>query len=315
MVRTRSRFFKLLFVPTALLAAAALLAADGKHQKFLSQKQEIFVLAGERVRSAHYDFQRTLKMGEDRLRELHENYKVSGSTPPTALDQDVMDLRTATQQVRLRRARGRVVPENPEAAGLVKRYWEEYKSGYEGLQKDILVHRRVGTPESQVYWDIVKRYDDLRSQTEKNLIYNTPPGRASLDEVVQKDRWQILKAVESPNVKTRNKVIGVVAPEEHPRQVNVDVAPFYHSQGYLPTISPDRIGAYSIPKGHRSVTQREAGLKIILRVSKGKGVAYIGSSEKELNYGYLLIPPDTAYYIENVGDDNLDIEYIVLSSS
>lgn len=298
-----------------LLASGAAAAPVDKKQSFLNEKQEIIVLSLERTRSAHFDYQRTLKMGEDRLRKQHEAFKVAGSTPPTALDADVQELRMETQKLRLRRARGRDVVGNPDVEKLIDRYWDDYLVGLEKLQNDVLVHKRVGTPEGQLYWDVMKRYAELRARTEEKLIYNTPPGQSSLDEILVKNEWKLLKNVERGGVKTRNPVKCVVAPDEHPRQINVDAAPFFHSQGMLPTASPLGTGAFFIPAGCRTVTKRESGVKLVLRVSKGKGVVYVGSSEKELSYGYFPIPPDSGYYIENVAAEPLDIEYVVLNAN
>lgn len=304
-----------LFAALSLLAATAAALPAERHSSFVNEKQEIIDLALERTRSAHFDYQRTLKMGEDRLRKLHEAFKVSGSTPPTALDDDVQELRMETQKLRLRRARGRDVAGNPEVEKLIDRYWDEYLVGFEKLQNDVLVHKRVGTPESQLYWDVMKRYAELRARTEEKLIYNTPSGQSSLDEVLVKNEWKLLKNVERGGAKTRNPVKCVVAPDEHPRQILVDAAPFFQSQGMLPTASPLGTGAFFIPPGCRTVTKRESGVKLVLRVSKGKGVVYVGSSEKELSYGYFPIPPDSGYYIENIGPEPLDIEYVVLSAN
>jgi hypothetical protein len=204
---------------------------------------------------------------------------------------------------------------NPDASRLIDKHWDDYLVGFEKLQNDVLVHKRVGTPESQLYWDVMKRYAELRAATEEKLINNTPPGQSSLQEILQKNEWKLLKAVESAGVKTKKAPKCVTAPDEHPRQVNVDAAPFFHSQGMLPTQSPLGSGAFFIPAGCRTVTKRESGVKLVLRISKGKGVAYVGSSEKELSYGYMAIPPDSGYYLENTGDDSLDIEYVVLPAN
>jgi hypothetical protein len=64
--------------------------------------------------------------------------------------------------------------------------------------------------------------------------------------------------------------------------------------------------------GCRTVTLREGGARLILRVHRGKGVAYLGSTKVILAYAYVIIPPDTAYYFENTGDRPLEIDYITL---
>ena len=92
-------------------------ASSAGEETFLSQKEEIRTLALERTRTAHFDYQRTLKMVEHRLRRLHENYMVAGSTPPTKLDEDVKKIQNGIQRLRLRRARGRQFPPEPAVEG------------------------------------------------------------------------------------------------------------------------------------------------------------------------------------------------------
>lgn len=298
---------------TLLFLGGAGWAAPEKDKSFLAEKAEIQRLVVAKVRAAHVDYQRAVKMGESRLRTLHENYKLAKSTPPTSLDGDIQELRNAVQPVRLRRSRGRAVPADPEAERLIETYTREYEEAYETLRQEVPVQRAAGKPDSQIYWDVLHRYDALRARAEEKLVFNAPPGRRSLDEVLQKDEWTLLKDVEDPrSIKTRGAVSCVVAPEEHPRRVNVDIAPFYHSQGLLPAVSPARVGAFEVPVGCRTVTKRESGLKLIVRVSRGRGVAHVGSAENELVYGYLLIPPDAAYYFENTGREPLDLDYVAI---
>ncbi len=288
-------------------------AAPASQDKvFLAKKQEILLLAMERTRAAHHDYQRTLKTGENRIRDLHENYKLAGSTPPTALDGDVQELSMATQKVRLRRSRGRDVPPDPAAQRLIELYWEEYKREYEALAREVPLQREAGVSDGQLYWTVMKKFADLRARTQQKLVHNAPPGQFSLDEALLKNEWGLLKSLERLPVRTRGRVACVVAPGEHAREVNVDIAPFYHSQGLLPTQSPQAVGAFTVPAGCRTVTQRESGRKVIFRVSRGKGVAYIGSADKEISYGYLLVPPDVPYYIENVTESPLDLEFVAL---
>jgi mannose-6-phosphate isomerase-like protein (cupin superfamily) len=293
-------------------AAAGLHAASPSSKAFLASQEEILILATERTRTAHVDYQRTLKTAEDRLRRLHEEFRVAGGTPPVDLDGDVQSLRVKTQKVRLHRTRGRPLAADPRAEELIFRYWSDYKQDFEKIERDIQVHRRIGSADSQAYWDIMKRFAELRERTQGALIHNAPPGQASLDEVLSRAEWRLLKAVENPSVKTRGRPSCVSAPEEHPRDVKVEAAPFYGSQGLLPTLSPQRVGAFRVMPGCRTVTKRESGLKMILRVSSGKGVAYMGGQEQELLYGYVAIPPDVPYYFENTSTDPLDLEYIAL---
>jgi mannose-6-phosphate isomerase-like protein (cupin superfamily) len=47
-------------------------------------------------------------------------------------------------------------------------------------------------------------------------------------------------------------------------------------------------------------------------VASGRGMAYIGSSEKDITHGYFAVPPDTAYYIENTENRPLELDYVAL---
>ncbi|MBI4396654.1 MAG: hypothetical protein HY548_06140 [Elusimicrobia bacterium] len=312
MSKTTALFFFLFFCASFCCPTRTPAAPASKDKFFLAEKGEVLALVQERVRAAHHDYQRALKTGESRLRQLHDNYMVQGSTPPTVLDQDLQELRSSSQVVRLKRSRGQTLPQDPNAKRLIERYWETYALEYEKLLDNVSLHRRLETPESQVYWDIMKKYWRLRGDTEERLVFNTPASETSLDDVLSRNEWKLLKAVESRGKKTRGAGACVTVPEEHPRQVIVEPAPFYHSQGLLPTVSPARIGAFSVPPGCRTVTKYESGEKTIFRVSRGRGVAYIGTTEKDLHYGYLAVPSDTPFYFENTTQQPLELEYIVL---
>src|SRR5262245_41052249 len=125
-----------LFIPGEAAASPA-----ERDKAFLAVKKEILVLALERTRTAHYDYQRTLVMGETRLKRLHENYQVAGSTPPTVLDRDLQELRTTSQRVRLQRSRGQQLPADPQAAELIEKYWEIYDRGYQQLREEVTVQK------------------------------------------------------------------------------------------------------------------------------------------------------------------------------
>ncbi|HOW27201.1 MAG TPA: hypothetical protein PK876_01685 [Elusimicrobiota bacterium] len=317
-------------VSVSLLCPATLWAGDPpSSRQFKADVEAVSRLTCERVRAAHYDYQRVTKLGEERLRELHEQFKVAGGTPPTTLDGDVQSLRQRSQSVRMQRSRGRSVPADPEAEKLVFQSWERYRREFDGLLEDVLLRRRLGEPESRIYWDIMTRYESLKSATERQLLYNampplliqadetrSSPGRPhedwSVEAVLARDLWRLLKAIETPGKKTRGPVTQVVAPGELSEAARFDVAPFYQSQGLLPTNSPHRVGGFIVPPGGRTVTVREKGLSLIYRVSKGRGLAYIGSEQQEMDYGYLLIPPDSPYYFENLTQDVLHLEYIAL---
>ncbi len=288
-------------------------AKSRKRKAFVAAKKEIVVLTVERIRTAHYDFQRAVVMGENRIQQLHADYQVDGSTPPTKLSRDLSTLRSACQKMRLQRARGRKMPPDPKAAPLIEKYWDEYAAGYDNLLNTIQMQKQMKAPENRIYWDAMSAFVRLRSMAEEKLVFNTPPGYRRLQEALNKNEWTLLKAIEITPKKTRGHIECVVAPEENIRTVTVDVAPFYHHpQGLLPETSPEKIGAFTVPPGCRTVTKRESGIKLIFRLSHGKGVAYMGSSEIDLIYGYFVVPPDTAYYFENTTPEPLNLEYIGL---
>ena len=64
----------------AVLTAAGL-RAQRDPRAFHADREEIRVLAVERVRQAPNDYQRVLATAENRLSVLHENYQVAGGTP------------------------------------------------------------------------------------------------------------------------------------------------------------------------------------------------------------------------------------------
>jgi hypothetical protein len=279
----------------------------------LSSKKEIGVLTVERVRANHHDFQRALKMGESRLRKLHEDYQVAGSTPPTVLERDLQDLRAAAQKTRLARFQGREVPSDPAAAALVERYWEEYRLAYEALLEDLAGKRQSGLPGSQVYWEATKAFAGLRESALQSLVHNAPPGEKDLDRALARDEGRLLRSLEGPEVKSRSRAGCVVTAEEHARPATFAISPFYQSQGLLPADSPQAVGAFTVPPGCRTVTRYESGRRLVLRASRGKGRAHIGAASKEIGYGYFAVPPDAPYFLENTGDEPLDLDYVALN--
>jgi hypothetical protein len=298
-------------LPSLLFLSAA---SPSKDNVFLAEKQNIQILTLERIRSAPHDSQRALALGESRLRDLHENYQVAGSTPPTKLGADLQQLRSEGQRLRLERTRGRIPPPDPRAAELIETRWEEYKRSFERL----LEEARLGPAkesESQRFWRLTSKHREMRESLERDLVYNAPPQSGRLEQALAKDEWALLKALERGVKKTRGRPACVVAPGEHPHPAPKDLSPFYHSQGLLPNLAPLRTGAFAVPAECRTVTLWESGAKLIFRVAGGKGIAYIGSSETDIHYGYFSIPPDTPYYIENVSDTPLNLEYIALSPS
>jgi mannose-6-phosphate isomerase-like protein (cupin superfamily) len=85
---------------------------------------------------------------------------------------------------------------------------------------------------------------------------------------------------------------------------------FYHEVDSLPEARPLTKGAWTVPVGARTVTERRAGVRLVVRPAAGQGLAYIGSETVDFQYGYLVIPAETAYYFENTGTTPLDIEFV-----
>jgi mannose-6-phosphate isomerase-like protein (cupin superfamily) len=133
-----------------------------------------------------------------------------------------------------------------------------------------------------------------------------------LDEAFLRDESALLKACELSPKKTRGTSVRVVVPQEHGLKVDPDVQTFYRSLDLVPDAQPIRSGGFVVPVGARTVTLRESKIKMVFRPRRGKGVAYLGQSESELQYGYVAVPPDTAYYFENTGSEPLELEYVGL---
>ncbi len=299
----------------AFLSARACFAAPTNDREFLAEKQNIILLAGERARTSDSDYQKLLKAAENGLRNLRENYQLRRSTPPTSLDGDVQQLVSVTQRIRLQRSRGADVPPDPAARALIARVWDDYAVAVEGIFQDILTVRRTGGSESQIYWEATSRFARLRDETENRAVFNPPEGDDSAESVFLRDELRLMQALEFSDRRTKGKNLRVelVAPEH--ASGSLDIAPFYASQGVLPQRSPREVAVLTVPVGSRTVTRRRSGENMILRTVEGKGVVYIGSSEKVLNFGYVLIPADTPYYFENTSGVPLSLEYIALSPS
>lgn len=305
-------FLFLRILPVAFLAGPLLAASGGGRDAFLRKKREIAVLTAERMRAAPSDHQRALKTGEDRLRRLHEEYKVAGSTPPTTLDGDVRELQVAGNAVRLRKSRGQAAPPDPEAARLIDEYAESYRAAYRALLDAVAAGRREGTPEGRLYWESLREFGRLRRDAAEEMVHNAPTGERSLDGLLSRDEWRLLKALEGPEAGGRSRAKCVMAPGEHLRNVVVDAGPFYQSQGLLPGVNPLRVYAFRVPAGCRTVVQRESGAKLVVRVSAGQGTAHVGSMDHSFSYAYLAIPSDTPYFFTNTGHEYLDMECVLL---
>jgi hypothetical protein len=307
--------FLFLFLSCQVRPGDVFAAPAAKDKIFLAEKREIILLASERARSVAFDYQKLLKMGEERIRGLHENYMVHGSTPPTRMDNDVQELRAAAQRVRLQGNRGVKTQSDPEVLDLIERHWSSYLIGFEGLLSELNSQRQAGVSESRLYWDLTARYARLRTESEMRLLGNAPQDILALEDAFRKDELALLKKLELTPRKTRGPGSCVVPPRNNPDSAPFDISPFYYSQGVLPQIRPRETGAFSVPEGCRTVTRRESGINLIVRVSEGKGIVYIGSSEKKLDYGYTMIPADAAYYFENISGQPLRLEYVAVPAS
>lgn len=293
------------------LGAAAPAAAAGKEASFLEDRTGIIAVAVERVRRAPDDAGRALKAGENRLRRLHEDYKVAKSTPPTSLDKDVRELTAAATRVRLERSRGRMPPADPLAETLIQRHWDAYRARVQALFEDIQYKRGSGASESTVYWQAMKDHGALEAELLESLAYNPPPGEKGVQEAVDKDRWDLLKRLEDP-ARVRGLSARVVAPGEHALSHAFDAGSFYRAAGVLPGTNPLDRGSFRVPAGHRTVTRRESGRRLILRASQGRGVIRIGAQERALDYDYAIVPPEAPYIIDNPGRAPLDVDFIAL---
>lgn len=296
----------LLLIP--LLATPALGAGRMSLKEFNEGREEIRLLTLERVRTVPED-SRAIVTGESRLRELFEEYQVRGGTPPVRLSADTSALRGESQKLIRLRAAGRTPPADPAVAALVENRWNLYLAQLDALKETAAADQRAGKSESSVYWAALRAFDRLLEQTDKKLLHNTPPGERSLTDAFARDRTDLLMALESGPKKTRGPV-KVVAPEIHAPSMTMDISAFYHAVDSLPEARPLTKGAWTVPVGARTVTERRAGVRLVVRPAAGQGLAYIGSETVDFQYGYLVIPAETAYYFENTGTTPLDIEFV-----
>jgi hypothetical protein len=292
-----------------LFLATAVHAGRPERAVFLSTREEIQRLSIERIRSAGSDYERVLVAAENRLRALYDNYMVAGGTPPTRLDGDVGELRGVCLKMQRLVRTGRAPDVDPVARQIIDRHWIIYRGEIDALSRKIL-DSGSETPESRVYWETRGTFKELSDQIRITLLFNTPPGERGLEEALSQDESTLLKACEMTPKKTRGKNVRVVTPHAFAGNAKPDIQAFYRSLDMIPNARPLRSGSITVPPGSRTVTLREDKARLVFRPKKGKGVAYVGQTETELNYDYLAVPPDTAYYFENTGSEPLALEFV-----
>lgn len=275
---------------------------------FNDRREEIRLLALERVRSAPEDA-RALVTGETRLKSLYEEYQVGGGTPPAKLAADLSALRGEGQKLIRLRAAGRAPAADPAAARVLQRRWDLHLAERDALRDAVRADQRADKSESAVYWSALRAFDRLAERAERELLHNTPPDERSLAEALRRERSELLLALEATPRKTRGPV-KVVVPETHAPAITMDPSAFFRFVDQLPDTRPLSKGAWTIPPGARSVTERWAGVRLVARAAGGQGVAYVGAQEVEFQYGYLAVPAETAFYFENTGGIPLVIEFV-----
>ena len=171
---------------------------------------------------------------------------------------------------------------------------------------------RANTPESQIYWRALSDFDRLRRDVERALLFNTPPEGTNLTKALEDQEAALLKACERTPRRTRRANARVIVPAQHAFPASINVQAFYRFLDKVSQTPAKKSGAFAVPPGARTVTQRENGLRMVVRPVRGNGIAYIGTTEQDLGYDYLTFPPDTAYYFENTGATPLEIEYVGL---
>ena len=326
---------KTLVAGSLVLLAASLYGLD--RGSFVSEKEDVRRLAVERIRSAPMDYEKVMVAAEKRVRVLHEEFSSGGEVNSPALEEDLRRLRGACQKMQRTATLGKAPAEDPEARALVEKKWGRYQAETRLLRdqvlektapsRDVKGGERPGfeTPkaegpggegpppsESRVYWETTGAFKELRERTILDLLYNTPPGERGLNEALLRDEVSLLKACEITPKKTRGVSVRVVVPQEHSLKADPDVQTFYRSLDLVPDAQPIRSGGFVVPVGARTVTLRENKAKMVFRPRRGKGVAYLGQSETEIQYGYVAVPPDTAYYFENIGSEPLELEFVGL---
>jgi mannose-6-phosphate isomerase-like protein (cupin superfamily) len=316
---------KTLVAGSMVMIVASLYGLD--RGSFVSEKEDVRRLAVERIRSAPMDYEKVMVAAEKRVRILHEEFGSGGEVNSSALEEDLRLLRGACQKMQRTATVGKAPVEDPEARTLVEKKWVRYQAEIRLLRDQVSEKtspsREVkggegpggeGPPpsESRVYWETIGAFVELRERTILDLLYNTPPGERGLNEALLRDEMALLKACEITPKKTRGASVRVVVPQEHGLKADPDVQTFYRSLDLVPDAQPIRSGGFFVPVGARTVTLRENKAKMVFRPRRGKGVAYLGQSETEIQYGYVAVPPDTAYYFENIGSEPLELEFVGL---
>jgi hypothetical protein len=194
---------------------------------------------------------------------------------------------------------------------LIAARWDLYRMEYEAILDDVEAQKASGASESAVYWKALKSQDALASDTLEAMAYNPPPGEESLEKAIGRDRWALEKKLEDP-ARARGRSSCVKSMGENPSSRPFDIGPFYRAAGLLPGTNPARKGGFVLPPGCRTVTEREPGLKLILRAGDGTGTVVMGGEESPLAYDYLVVPPETPWLVENTGKKPLEVEYIAL---
>lgn len=316
---------KTLVAVLVMVMAAGVSGLDRK--TFDSQKENIQRLAVERIRSAPMDYEKVMVAAEKRVRGLHAELNSGGKVDFSALEEDLRQLRGACQKMQRNAAVRKVPAEDPAARALIEQIWARYQAEVKILREHVTENTKLSKEkrsstniegderppqESRVYWETTGAFKELRTRTTMDLLYNVPARERSLDEAFLRDESALLKACEVSPKKTRGTSVRVVVPQEHGLKADPDVQTFYRSLDLVPDAQPIRSGGFVVPVGARTVTLRESKIKMVFRPRRGKGVAYLGQSESELQYGYVAVPPDTAYYFENTGSEPLELEYVGL---
>lgn len=315
-------------VAVLVMVMAMAAGVSGLDRKtFDSQKENIQRLAVERIRSAPMDYEKVMVAAEKRVRGLHAELNSGGKVDSSALEEDLRQLRGACQKMQRNAAVRKVPAEDPAARALIEQIWARYQAEVKILREHVTENTKLSKEkrsstniegderplqESRVYWETTGAFKELRMRTTMELLYNVPARERSLDEAFLRDESALLKACEVSPKKTRGTSVRVVVPQEHGLKADPDVQTFYRSLDLVPDAQPIRSGGFVVPVGARTVTLRESKIKMVFRPRRGKGVAYLGQSESELQYGYVAVPPDTAYYFENTGSEPLELEYVGL---
>jgi hypothetical protein len=85
-----------------------------------------------------------------------------------------------------------------------------------------------------------------------------------------------LKACERTPRRTRRANARVIVPAQYAFASEINVQAFYRFLDKVTQTHAKKSGAFAVPVGARTVTQRENGLRLVVRPVRGNGVAYIG---------------------------------------